>query len=239
LSTTSGLTITAGANGSSTVTVTGSITNLNAALAGLTYKPASNYTGADSLAVAIRDSVDNLSGSASVSINVSGSAPPSISAPTSVRSAVGGTSTFSAAKGAAISIADGSAGSATQELTVKATVGPLTLATTSGITFISGANDSSSMTIEGTLSNLNAALNGLQYELTAKAATITLAYTDLGNNLSATASISVSSQTILGAAAAGASPVSSPSLSPDTETTSTDNQTQTEGFLAAVEVLAK
>jgi hypothetical protein len=100
------------------------------------------------------------------------------------------------------------------------------------------------MTIEGTLAALNAALNGLTYELTAKAATITLAYTDLGDNLSATASIAISSSTILGTggpAVQGASPVSGPTVSvasPDTETASTDDSTQMEGFLAAVEVLA-
>ncbi len=200
LSTTSGLTITAGANGSSTVTVTGSITSLNAALAGLKYTPASNYTGADSLAVAIKDSADNLSGSGTVAITVSGSAP-SISAPTAIKAAVGGTVTFSAAKGTAISIADASAGGSTEELTIKATTGLFKLASTTGITFISGANGTTSMTIEGTLANLNLALNGMTYTLQAKAATITLAYTDLGTNQSATANIAVSSSTIISAGA--------------------------------------
>jgi subtilase family serine protease len=240
LSTISGLTITAGANGSSTVTVTGSITNLNAALAGLTYKPTSNYTGADSLAVAINDSADHLSGSASVSINVSGSAPPSISAPTSVRSTVGGTTTFSAAKGDAISIADGSAGSSTEELTIKATSGILQLASTTGITFISGANGSASMTIEGTLANLNLALNGMTYTLQAKAATITLAYTDLATNQSVTANITVSSSTIL-QAGAPAGPASSSVPSANSLSTSTlppDSETQLAGFAAAMQVLA-
>jgi len=240
LSTISGLTITAGANGSSTVTVTGSITNLNAALAGLTYKPTSNYTGADSLAVAINDSADHLSGSASVSINVSGSAPPSISAPTSVRSAVGGTTTFSAAKGDAISIADGSAGSSTEELTIKATSGIFQLASTTGITFISGANGSASMTIEGTLANLNLALNGMTYTLQAKAATITLAYTDLATNQSVTANITVSSSTIL-QAGAPAGPASSSVPSANSLSTSTlppDSETQLAGFAAAMQVLA-
>jgi Bacterial Ig-like domain (group 3)/Putative Ig domain len=240
LSTTSGLTFTSGSNGSASFTVTGSVTNLNAALSGLTYTPTSSYTGSDTLAILMKDTVDNLSASANVALTVSGTTPPSIQAPATVHTQEGVTVTFTAAKSGAIVITDTSAGSATQELTVKATAGPLTLATTSGLTFISGANGSSSMTIEGTLSNLNAALNGLQYTLTAKAATITLAYTDLGDNLSATATISVTSATSLGPSAAttGAAPVSGPTLSPDTETTSTDDQTQLDGFMAAVEVLA-
>ncbi len=238
LSTTAGLTITAGANGSSIITVTGSIANLNAALAGLTYKPASNYTGADSLAVAINDSVDNLSGSGSVAITVSGSAPPSITAPTSAKSAIGGTTTFSPAKGTGITINDGSAGGSTEALTVKATTGILKLASTTGITFISGSNSSASMTIQGTLANLNLALNGLMYTLQAKAATITLAYTDLATNQSATANISVTSSTILGASAPAGPSSSGPSATATSVSTlPPDSETQDAGFAAAMKVL--
>ena len=240
LSTTAGLTITAGANGSATVTVTGSLTNLNAALAGLKYTPASNYTGADSLAVAIKDSADNLSGSGTVAITVSGSTPPAITAPTGIKAAVGGTVTFSAAKGTAISIADSSAGSSIEELTIKATSGIFHLASTTGITFVSGANGTTSMTIEGTLANLNAALNGMTYTLQAKAATITLAYTDLATNQSATANIAVSSSTIISAGApAGPAASSGPSAnSLSSSTLPPDSETQDAGFAAAMKVLA-
>ncbi len=242
LSTTSGLTITAGANGSATVTVTGSIASLNAALNGLTYKPTSGYTGADSLAMSINDTVDSLSGSRSVAITVNASSPPSISAPTSARAQIGFPVVFSTANGTGIVINDTSAGSNIQMLTVKATSGTLKLATTNGLTFISGANNSVSMTVEGTLANLNAALNGLSYTLAAKAATITLAYTDLGTNLSASANISVSSGTILGG---GASPGSSgPSTvnAPNDVSSTTmppDSLTQWAGVTAAVEMLMR
>lgn len=241
LSTTSGLTITAGANGSATVTVTGSIANLNAALNGLTYKPTSGYTGADSLAISIKDSVDNLSGSGNVSISVSASNPPLISAPTSAKAQIGYPIVFSTANGDGIVITDSSAGGNVEELTVKATSGTLKLATTSGLTFISGSNNSSSMTVEGTLANLNAALNGLSYTLGAKAATITLAYTDLGENLSATANIAVSSGTILGVggpAIAGPSTVNAPS-DDATTTMPPDALTQWAGVTAAVEMLMR
>ncbi len=56
LSSTSGLTITAGANGSSTVTVTGPLADLNTDLAnGLTYEPATGFEGNDSLVVSVDD----------------------------------------------------------------------------------------------------------------------------------------------------------------------------------------
>ena len=41
--------------------------------------------------------------------------------------------------------------------------GSLSLADTSGISIVSGANGSSTMTIQGTLSAINAALDGLSY----------------------------------------------------------------------------
>jgi Ca2+-binding RTX toxin-like protein len=55
LSQTTGLTISAGANGTGSMTVTGTKADLNAALAGLSYLPASNYNGADTLALTTSD----------------------------------------------------------------------------------------------------------------------------------------------------------------------------------------
>ena len=50
-----GLIITAGSNGSASLTFTGAIANLNNALNGLTYVPAANYTGSDSLQIVTND----------------------------------------------------------------------------------------------------------------------------------------------------------------------------------------
>ena len=49
LSQITGLTFDAGANGSATMTLTGTVENINAALDGLQYTPTSNYTGGDTL----------------------------------------------------------------------------------------------------------------------------------------------------------------------------------------------
>jgi len=65
-----GLTFTSGANGSSSITVTGTLANLNAALNGLVYAPATSYTGSDTLTVTVNNASDGLSGSASVAITV-------------------------------------------------------------------------------------------------------------------------------------------------------------------------
>jgi len=99
---------------------------------------------------------------------------------------------FSTANKNAISIADVNAGSASEPLTLTSTDGTLTLGSTAGITFTSGANKSASMTINGTLANLNAALSGLTFTPAAVGtATVVLSYTDVGNGLMASATIKI------------------------------------------------
>jgi hypothetical protein len=190
LASTSGLTITAGANGSSTVTVTGTTANLDAALNGLVYKPATNYSGSDSLSISISDPGDGLSASDSVTLTVNAAVAPTIKSPATASVTENGSVTFSNS----ITITDASAGTSTEKLTLKATNGTLRLGSTSGITITSGANRSASMTISGTLTNLNKALNGLIYTPTRNftgSASTSLSYTDAGDGLTGTGSIAV------------------------------------------------
>ncbi len=91
---------------------------------------------------------------------------------------------FSTANANAITVADVDAGVAQVQLALTATNGLLTLANTSGLTFISGANGQATFTVRGTLSNLNAALNGLSYQPNLNYsgnASIQLTVNDLGN----------------------------------------------------------
>ncbi len=190
LASTSGLTITAGANGSASVTVSGTVTNLDAALNGLTYKPTAGYSGSDSLSVSVTDPGDGLSASDSVALTVNATLAPTITAPATASVAENGSLVFSKS----ITVTDASAGTATQQLTLTATHGTLKLGTTSGIKIVSGSNRSASMTISGTLTNLNAALNGLTFTPTSRytgSASISLKYTDEGDGLTGSASISV------------------------------------------------
>ncbi len=48
---TGGLTFTAGANGTTTLTVQGKLSDLNQALEGLTYIPTPGFSGADTLSI--------------------------------------------------------------------------------------------------------------------------------------------------------------------------------------------
>ena len=73
-SATSGLTFTAGSNGSASMTVTGTLANLNAALNGLIFAQTAGYSGSASLAVTIKNSIDNLSDLVTIAITVSRSA---------------------------------------------------------------------------------------------------------------------------------------------------------------------
>src|SRR5690606_37021070 len=51
----SGITVTGGADGTGTVTMTGTKAQINAAVAGLIYRGASNYNGSDTLTVTLND----------------------------------------------------------------------------------------------------------------------------------------------------------------------------------------
>ncbi|MEO0786660.1 MAG: Ig-like domain-containing protein, partial [Pseudomonadota bacterium] len=68
LAQTTGLMIDAGANGSSTVTVTGSVANLNAAIGTLTYTPATDDSDGDSLAITVTDGTTPVSTSVSIAL---------------------------------------------------------------------------------------------------------------------------------------------------------------------------
>jgi len=240
------------------------VANLNAALSGLTYKPITGYSGSDSLAISLKDSVDSLSASANVALTMSN--PPAITAPATATVVVTSPLTFSTANKNAISIADVNAGSAVELLTLTATDGTLSLGSTSGITFASGANNSASMTVNGTLANLNAAISGLTF-VPAKVGigTIVLSYTDVGDGLMASATINITVKNGINklgsgtpvnpptspAAARGASvsgPTSGGTVAPAATLTTangaTDNSpappdalTQWQGLAAAVDVL--
>jgi hypothetical protein len=83
LSGTGGLTPVAGANGSASMTYKGTLASLNTALNGLTYNPASNYSGADTLSITSNDlgntgSGGPLTSASTVGITVNAPAPPPV-----------------------------------------------------------------------------------------------------------------------------------------------------------------
>ena len=71
LGSTAGLTFSSGSNNSASMTVSGTLANLSAALSGLTYIPKTGYSGSASLTLKVKDSGSSLSASATVAITVS------------------------------------------------------------------------------------------------------------------------------------------------------------------------
>ncbi|HWF74386.1 MAG TPA: Ig-like domain-containing protein [Solirubrobacteraceae bacterium] len=95
LGSTAGLTINAGSNGSSSVTFTGTVSNVNAALAGMSYVATASYSGSDSLSLSVNDlgNTANIGKpeTTSSSVAISVLAPPAIASSPSYSGAVGNT----------------------------------------------------------------------------------------------------------------------------------------------------
>ncbi len=185
-----GLTISSGGTGTSSMTVTGTMPALNAAIANLVYVPNLNYTGPDSLTVTLHDSTDNLSASAKVNISVTSIPSPGLVVPPGV--SVNENSTY-AFTGGALGVNDPEA-SGVETLSLVVSDGHLTFGSTSGLTFIFTGNGSASITVSGTLTNLNAALNTLVYTPNAGFTgpdTLQILLTDPGDRLTASASVPI------------------------------------------------
>jgi tartrate-resistant acid phosphatase type 5 len=161
LATTTGLTISGNGTSGSPLTVTGSLSSIDADLPSLVYTPAANYNGADSLNLTVLDTTDQGQGSpAQVAITVN--PLPVLHAPAAVSVGQNGTFTFSG--GNAISVTD-SAGAGNDNLTLTLSVGQgtLSLGSTTGLTVSGNGTSGSPLTVSGSLSSINADLPSLVY----------------------------------------------------------------------------
>ncbi|OQW33699.1 MAG: hypothetical protein A4C66_04015, partial [Nitrospira sp. HN-bin3] len=150
-----GATISSGASGTSTLTLTGTQADINATLTSLTYQGNSLFTGTDTLTVVSTDS-NSVSDTDTVMITVSNNAPTNV-LPASQTVAE---DTPLAISGLSVTDTDGNL--ATVQLSV--TNGTLNL-TLSGATTVSGGfNGSSTVTLSGTQADLNATLASLIYQ---------------------------------------------------------------------------
>ncbi len=192
LGSTSGLLWSIGSNNSSAISVTGTLANVNAALNGLVYTANAGFTGSDALQISFKDWFDGLIASATVSLAVTGSgaSPPSIAAPATAN--LNENSSFNFAN--TISVTDSTASGTSDSLALSVNKGRLVLSSTAGLTFVSGSNGSSSMTVTGTLANLNADLNGLSYSPNSGysgADSLDLALDNSLNSLTGSAAVSI------------------------------------------------
>ncbi len=165
---------------------TGTLTNINAALNGAQFIPATGYLGAAGLQIDIDDQGNAgddgaLTDSESVSIDVQAlNQAPVITAPTTANTPSGTPLAFTS-----ISIADADAASGLLEVSLTATNGALTLAATTGLTFSAGDGTADAvMTFTGSLTNINGALSGATFTPTLAfigAASVQIDVDDQGN----------------------------------------------------------
>src|SRR5262249_45710087 len=134
---TTGLTV--GGNGTATISVTGSLGNINAAPNGLVFQPTANFNGSANLTITTNDQGNTRSGGAlidadslAIPVNAVNDAPVN-TVPGAQTVTEDAPLVFSAAHATPIPTADLDAGSANVQVTLAATNGALTLAGTTGL----------------------------------------------------------------------------------------------------------
>ncbi len=156
------------ADGGAVMTFRGTIAEVNQALDGLTFNPTADYNGPASVQIVTSDmgnigSGTTLTDNDTVDITVQAvNDAPGIEAPDSVDGVTGRPVIFESED--LISVYDIDAGTEAVQITLRAGHGTLTLSGTTGLSFSGdGGNGENTMTFSGTLSDVNAALDGLTY----------------------------------------------------------------------------
>ena len=159
---TTGLTFITGTGvNDSTMVFTGTVTNINAALNGMTYSPSTNYAGTDTISITANDQSTPTPGTdtGSVAITVTNTAP-TITLPNAQGTTVNTLLTITPD----ITVTDAEAGGAPLRVTMSVSHGTLTLATTGGLTFLTGTGTGdTAMQFTGTLAAINTAVKNLNY----------------------------------------------------------------------------
>ena len=199
---TSGVNIVSGANGSSSLTISGTIDSLNAALDGLTYTPGSGDVGRTELDLTVSVPGDSALGTTAARVPLLDelSAPPAvINVPSGQLFNTVTPIVFSTGNQNAISLNDPGMGNQQVELTLSVQDGTLTLGSVMGLTFNSGANGQATMTISGTVAAINQALNGLTYTSSGSVSsdTLSISLSDIGGSGPRTTVASVGLQALM------------------------------------------
>ena len=192
LSGAAGLTFTSGTgSGDAEHDLSGTAAAVNAALDGLVYLPAASFNGAASLTIASNDLGGADLGraqtdSSTIAITVAAvNDAPTNQMPSSQVTDENALLTLSTAGGNPITISDIDAGAGTVQITLAATGGTVSLASTAGLTLVTGTGSGNALlTVRGTLADINAALDGMTFRPTLNfngLATIAVTTDDLGD----------------------------------------------------------
>src|SRR6202008_4949805 len=152
-----GATISAGADGSSSLTLSGTQAQINAALASVSYQGNPNFNGADTLTVVSADA-NGVTDSDAVSITVSSVNDGPVNTVPGAQSV--NEDTALAISGVSVNDVDGNL--ATTQLSVSN--GVLNVSLAGGAAISAGASGSSMLTLSGTQAQINAALASLSYQ---------------------------------------------------------------------------
>src|SRR5204862_1826176 len=146
-----------GANSSSTLTLSGTQAQINAALASLSYQGNLNFNGSDTLTVLSTDA-NAVTDSDTVAITVTSVNDVPVNTVPGAKTVNEDTSLSIA--GVSVNDVDGNL--STTKLTV--TNGTLNVSLAGGATISAGANSSATLTLSGTQAQINAALASLSYQ---------------------------------------------------------------------------
>ena len=178
-------------NGTSSVTFTGPLETINAALDGLVYTPDENFNGEGGLDISVNDQGNSggepETNQSSIFIGIIPvNDAPVITGPDGATINEDESLTFNTANGNLIAIDDvdvGETEGGELEVYIEAS-STVTLSGITGLDITDGANGTSTVTFFGTLANINAALDGLVYNPTQDkddAGSLFISVNDLGN----------------------------------------------------------
>ncbi|MEM1045004.1 MAG: tandem-95 repeat protein, partial [Pseudomonadota bacterium] len=221
-------------NGGSIVTVTGTLDEINAALASITYTPPADFNGAVTLTVETSDGGNTgkggpLTDTDTVAITVNPVNDQPVNTMPSAQTTPDDTPlVFSPSSGNGLFVSDIDAGNGVMTTTVTVTSGSLSASSGGGAAI--GGNGTATVVISGTSAQINAALAGLTFtpvDVGSSSATVVLSMTTndngntgIGGPLSATNQISI---TVDGALVSpgpddGPDPIQNPDDTPPSET---------------------
>ncbi|MBD3887402.1 hypothetical protein IFO70_38220 [Phormidium tenue FACHB-886] len=150
----------------------------------LSLTPAPNQSGSTTITVSVSDGTTTTRQNFDLTVNAVNDAPVN-SVPVAQTVGENTPLSFSTANGNAISIQDADAADQPIQVTLTATQGTLSLASTSGLSFMKGDGTADTvLTLTGTLADINAALNGLRFDPTPDFdgnASVQIATSDQGN----------------------------------------------------------
>ena len=152
-----GATISSGANGTATLTLSGTQAQINAALASLSYQGTLNYNGPETLTVT---STDSTAGTDVDTVAITVTAVNDAPVNTVPGAQVVNEDTALALGGISVTDVDGNL--STVQLAV--TNGTVTVNLAGGASISSGANGTATLTLSGTQAQINAALGTLAYQ---------------------------------------------------------------------------